>query len=209
MNHSTLTWEPQVNLYLNPLRNNQPKENGPPLNGVKNRLPKKPTKCTTFSKPSMPTTACNNIRTSFRRKRQEFWGCRSREFCRKHSHRSWLSSFRFRAGLVTCGQKLRPPVTCLMPWRIHELRMICLAGVWSGKSTTNFHQVVAYLALSNSTRLRTGDFWEDDSPNPYNHDSSKSRRYLFNTPLFPNPALHSLMVLFRSSNPGPYQILLC
>ena len=139
--------------------------------------------------------ACNNIRTSFLRKRQEFWGCRSKEFCRKHSHRSWLSSFRFRQGLWA---KMAVPVLAKMPWMIHEIRMICLAGVWFGKSTTNFHQVVTYLALSNSTRLRTRDFWGDDSPYPYIHHSSKSlvTAAIYPTPFFPNPALHSSMIVF-------------
>lgn len=57
MNHSTLTWEPQVNLYQfvsKPPKKQPTKRKGPPF-GCQESPRKKNTKLTTFPKPSMTT----------------------------------------------------------------------------------------------------------------------------------------------------------
>ena len=146
-NHSTLTWEPQVNLYLNPPRNNQPKENGPPLNGVKNRLEKNPPNW-----PPFPSHQC-------RRPPATTSGPRSVENARNFGVAAAENSA---VSIATgadyppsdIGQGLWAKIALKDPWNTHDLSGQCGP---TPKKYPNLYQVVnsghLTLAISNPLML--------------------------------------------------------
>ena len=87
------------------------------------------------------------------------------------------------------------------PWNTHDLSGQCGP---TPKKYPNLYQVVnslVHLAIPPDFVLV---IFGGMIPPILNHHSSKSlvTAAIYSTPFFPNPALHSLMVLFRSSNPG-------